>query len=73
MKAHSSPIGLRQNDLRLRSVIMGKPFARSNRITCCIRVSAAGPCRVGTDVPSVAIRVSSCQYCGSGLRAAGGR
>ena len=47
MNAHSSPIGLRQNALRLRSVIMGKPLARSNRMTCCSRVIAAGPWRVG--------------------------
>ena len=62
MNAHSSPMDLRQNDFRLRSVISGKPLARSKRIACCISVSAAGPCRVGTLTPPDTIRSSSSRY-----------
>ena len=53
MNAHSSPIGLRQKPAMLRSVMTGKPLARSNRMVCCISVSAGGPCRVGTFSPCV--------------------
>ena len=73
MNAHISPMGLRQNDARLRSVITGKPFASSKRIVCCIRVRAAGPCRVGTGIPELRMRSSSCRYCESGSRVPGGR
>ena len=73
MNAHSSPIGLRQNALRLRSVITGKPLARSNRMTCCIRVIAAGPWRVGTQEPPDRMRSSSCRYWASGSRWRNGR
>src|ERR1700759_1206985 len=51
MNAHSSPIGLRQNDLRLRSVITGNPWARGNVMVCCMTGGALTPGLV-----SVAIR-----------------
>ncbi len=68
MNAHSSPIGFRQKDSILRSVIIGKPLARSNRMVCCINVNAGGPCRVGVDSPWSRIRASNCPYCRSGDR-----
>ena len=46
MNAHSSPMGLRQNDLMLRSVMTGNPSASGNVIVCCITVSALTPCLV---------------------------
>jgi hypothetical protein len=43
MNAHSSPMGLRQNDLMLRSVMAGNPWSSGNAMVCCMTVSALTP------------------------------
>src|SRR3954452_24876405 len=68
MNAHSSPIGLRQNDRMLRSVITGNPLASSKRMVCCISVMAEGPCRVADFSPWSTILASRSRYCESGTR-----
>ena len=62
MNAHSSPIGFRQNDLMLRSVITGKPCARGNVMVCCMTVSALTPCRVWVSIPAPRMRSRTRRY-----------
>ena len=62
MNAHSSPMGLRQNDLMLRSVITGNPWASGNVIVCCMTVSALTPCRVSVSIPAPRMRSSTRRY-----------
>src|ERR1700722_18084502 len=52
MNAHSSPMGLCQNDLTLRSVMTGNPSASWNRMVCCMTVSALTPCLVSPSTPA---------------------
>ncbi len=73
MNAHSSPIGLRQNDLMLRSVITGNPWASGNVIVCCMTVSALTPCRVSASIPVPRMRSSTRRYSVDGVRWSYGR
>src|ERR1700761_5133801 len=62
MNAHSSPIGLRQNDLMLRSVITGNPWASGKVMVCCMTVSALTPCRVPVSIPVSRILIRTRRY-----------
>ena len=62
MNAHNSPMGLRQNDLMLRSVMTGNPWASGNVIVCCMTVSALTPCRVSASIPAPRMRSSTRRY-----------
>src|SRR3984957_18351015 len=62
MNAHSSPMGLRQNDLMLRSVMTGNPWARGNVIVCCMTVSALTPCLVSVSIPAPRLRSRTRRY-----------